>query len=100
MKLTAFVDAGVGGSLHENGNDSGIQTALGRWAEWPATVLVPGEYCYMYCPSEFLIFIHIGGAQIVGQSVPAGGISTGGVQPQPLAQTAQPIHPYQIVYLS
>ena len=37
--------ADVGGVLHESGTgDAGLQATLGRWPEWPTTVLVPSKH--------------------------------------------------------
>ena len=47
---TIFIDCdvtftAVGGVLQESGaGETGIQTSLGPWSEWPATVFIPGEY--------------------------------------------------------
>lgn len=38
-----------GGIMQEESmGDAGLQAALGRWAEWPSTFLIPGKNIYIY----------------------------------------------------
>nr|XP_026692958.1 APOBEC1 complementation factor isoform X3 [Ciona intestinalis] len=76
-----IANTAFGGVLHENvAGEPGLQATLSRWPEWSPTVLIPG-----------------GNPGLVQQPIPAGHV----IQPQPIsASQTQPVHPYQIVYLT